>query len=198
MDLTIDYNEQMLNYYPEVIKAIREFQALISSQSIEVTEIHDKLIQLFEDAYITTANEERIAEWEQFLGINPLPQGDDTLETWLEDRRETILARLYSPTKLNTKSIADIVSIFTGGTAISYFKDSTIYVKIEPPKGNKQYKFTNVEQELSRKVPAHLMFQVSRNYITWLEVQESFSTWQDVADNHGTWEDVLLNSSDDI
>ena len=192
LDMTIDYNEQMLNYYPEVIKSIREFQVLIATQSLQVEEMHQKLVEILGSAYVTTANETRIAEWEKLLEITPLPQGEDDLETWLNDRRETILARLYHVEKLNTKSIADIVSIFTGGTAISYFKDSTIYVLISPPRNNKAYKFANVEQELRKKVPAHLQFKVDRNYQTWLQTKTNNATWGDVKTKFADWEEVLL------
>jgi hypothetical protein len=191
-DYTINYNDQMLNYYPEVIKAIREFQVLIKTQSFQVEELHKELTKLLANAYVETAYESTISKWEQLLGITPLPQGKDTSETWLQDRRETILARVYKIEKLNSTSISEIVSIFTGGTAKSYFKDSTIYVLISPPKGNKQYKFENVEQELRKKVPAHLMFKVDRNYATWLQTKEKYATWDDMKNGVANWEEVLL------
>jgi hypothetical protein len=68
-----------------------------------------------------------------------------------------------------------------------------VYVLIYPPKGNRQYKFENVEQELRLKIPAHLKFQVDRNYYTWFEINEKYETWGDVKNNFSTWEDVLLN-----
>lgn len=194
MDYKIDYNEQMLNYYPEVIKSIREFQALISTQSLEVEEMHEELTKILGNAYISTSNETRIAEWEAFLGIVPLEQGEDDMDTWLADRRETILARIFQTPKLNSKAISDIVKIFTGGTAKSYFKDCVIHILITPPNNNKQYKFENVERELSNKIPAHLEFTVSRNYYTWLQINDG-STWADVKSKYGVWEDVLLSEN---
>ena len=191
MALEINYNEQMLNYYPEVIKAIREFQVLIETQSLQVEEIHEKLVDLLEGAYIGTAHEDRISEWERVLGIDPLPQGDDDLETWLSDRRETIIARLYNPQRLNTQSISEIVQIFTGGKATSYFKDGTIHILIAPPKNNKKYKFENVEQELKQKVPAHLLFTVSRDYRAWAKVKTDHITWANVLADHVDWDEVL-------
>lgn len=194
----IDYNEQMLNYYPEVIKSIREFQGLIATQSLQVEEMHEALVKILGNSYISTSDETRIVEWEKMLGITPLPQGEDNEETWLKDRRETILARLYSTPKLNSKSISDIVSIFTGGGAESYFSpsDSTIVIRIRPPKGSKQYKFQNVEQELRNKIPAHLTFTVSRAYFTWLQARSLWATWSDVlkveAGENRIWENVLL------
>jgi hypothetical protein len=192
MDLKIDYNEQMLNYYPEVIKSIREFQVLINTQSLQVEEMHEELTKILGNAYLIDSDETRLKQWEDFLGITPSPQGDDNLETWLADRREVILARLYHTPKLNTKSIAEIVKIFTGGTSVSYFKDGTIHVLISPPKDNKAYKFENVEQELRKKVPAHLMFQVDRNYYNWLQIRSNHSTWGDVKSDFTNWNEVLF------
>jgi hypothetical protein len=191
MEYKINYNEQMLNYYPEVIKSIREFQELILTQSLEVEEMHQELTKILGNAYISTSNETRITEWEELLGITPLDQGDDDLETWLSDRRETILARVFQVPKLNSKAISDIVSIFTGGTAESHFKNGVIHILITPPKDNKQYKFANVEQELSNKIPAHLQFTVSRNYYTWAEINDG-STWEDVKNKYATWEHIML------
>ena len=194
MDLTINYNQQMLDYYPEVIKAIREFQVLIETQSLQVEDIHKELTKALENAYVNTADQSKIAEWERFLGITPLPQGDDPLEQWLEDRRETILARLYAPKKLNSSSISDIVSIFTGGKATSYFKDGVIHVLVSPPKNNKKYKFENVEQELKQKIPAHLLFNVAINYQNWAKVKTDHITWGGVMSNCGSWDEVLYPS----
>lgn len=193
LDLKIDYNEQMLNYYPEVIKAIREFQLLTKTQSLEVEALHEELTKILSNAYLIDADHDRLSQWESFLGITPLPQGESTMENWLSDRRETILARLYNVQKLNSQSIANVVNIFTGGSAISYFKNGTIHIFITPPPGNKQYQFLNVEQELKNKIPAHLSLQVERNYFTWGEIESTYDTWGDVESNLATWEDVLLS-----
>lgn len=190
-DYKIDYNEQMLNYYPEVIKAIREFQVLVNTQSVEVERLHEELTRLLENAYISSADESRINMWEQLLEITPLPQGNDSLETWLSDRRETIMARLYQTQKLNSDSIANIVKIFTGGNTRSYFKDGVIHVLIAPPKDNKKYKFENVEQELTHKSPAHLLFSVRLDYNTWANTKADNETWGQVLTNHLNWDEVL-------
>jgi hypothetical protein len=84
--------------------------------------------------------------------------------------------------------------VFTGGTANSWFKDGVLYVEITPPPGNKSYKFSNVEQELRHKIPAHLELNVSRNYNLWKEILEVYPTWQDVMNNFETWGDVLIHN----
>jgi len=195
MEYTINYNDRMLNYYPEVVKAIREFQLLIKTQSLEVEEMHEELTKILGNAYILTADEATISKWEQFLNITPLPQGEDTFDNWLEDRKETLLARLFQTEKMNSASIADIVKIFTGGTSVCYFKDGVVHVLINPPKDAKSYKFENVEQELKKKFPAHLEVQVERNYYRWSQTKNNHPTWGDVNNNNANWEAVLYSVS---
>lgn len=187
--MTIDYNAQMLSRYPEIVKAIKDFRELIEVQSLEVEEMHEELTNILINAYISTADEPTVSKWEKFLGITPLEQGEDDFDTWLSDRRETILARLYFTEKLNTKSIADVVKIFTGGETRSYFRDGVIYVLISPPKGAKKYKFENVEQELQKKTPAHLILNVQRNYHSWGQVKDTHLTWSGVF-GVPNWEEV--------
>lgn len=183
--MIITANERMLNYYPEVIKRVLEFQALIGGESIEVDDIKNDISILVDEAYLLTMGEDRIAEWEKALSI-PLNE-----ENSLEDRRAVIIARIRAQGKLNTATINSIVNAFTGGTATSYFKDSTIHVEITPPPGNKQYKFENVERELLKKKPAHLGLKVTRHYATWGEVKDSYASWKAIS-RLNNWEDLLL------
>ena len=177
------YNSRMIGYYPQVIGAITEFKAIVESEAPEFDLLNTNVTNTLNDAYLSTMGEERISQWEKILGIIQLDNST------LEDRRDTIIARISGQGKLNTKLINSIVNSFTGGTANSWVEDSVLYVEITPPPNNKSYRFENVEQELSKKVPAHLGLKVSRNYYEWGEVKNNFSTWKDVLDI-GTWNDV--------
>lgn len=180
------YRERMNGYYPQVIQAITEFKSIIDSEYPEFDDLAVARDRVVEDAYLPTMSEKRVEQWENILAIKPLE------DSTVQDRRETIIARIRGQGKLNSALINSIVNAFTGGTANSWVEDSVLYVEITPPPGNKQYKFANVEQELSLKVPAHLGFNVSRNYYTWIETKETYSTWQDVKDNFDTWNDVYI------
>lgn len=182
---TTIHGHRMLNYYPQVIQRILEFQALMHSEGFEIDFLNDGVDVLLNDAYLTTMGEERITAWEQNLGLT-YDKGDT-----LEDRRDAIIARIRSQGKLNTASINTIVNAFTGGTAISYVENSTLYVKITPPPTNKQYKFENVERELMKKKPAHLGLNVKRNYATWGEVRDNFASW-DAVSQLDSWQDLML------
>ena len=180
------YKERMNGYYPLVVQAIKEFQAIINSEYPEIEALHEGNERVLADAYLTTMTEERIEQWEKILKIQPIENST------IEDRRDTILARVRGQGKLNTALINSIVNTFTGGTAISYIIDSILYVEITPPPENKQYQFANVEQELALKVPAHLDFKVARNYYTWNDIKSYSPTWQNVYNSFLTWEDVYL------
>lgn len=180
------YRERMNSYYPQVIQAITEFQAIIDSEYPEFEDFSEGVAATLNDAYLLTMGEERITQWENVLGIRPI-EGSS-----VDDRRETIVARIRGQGKLNTATINSIVRTFTGGTANSWVKNGVLYVEITPPPTNKQYQFANVEQELSLKVPAHLGFKVSRNYFSWAEIKKNSPTWNDVKNNFDTWNEVYL------
>lgn len=182
------YRERMNNYYPQVIQAIGEFKAIIDSEYPEFEGLAEGRDKVVSDAYLTTMSEQRVEEWENLLGIKPLENST------VSDRRDTIIARIRGQGKLNTALINSIVNAFTGGTANSWVENSVLYVEITPPPGNKQFKFANVEQELKLKVPAHLGFNVNRNYLEWGEVKNTYTTWQDVKDGFINWQDVLIFS----
>lgn len=180
------YGQRMYEYYPEVISCIKEFQAILDGEYPEFESLHSTKEDVLNNAYLYTMDKDRILAWEKVLKIVPL--SDSTIE----DRREVIIARIRGQGKLNTTVINSIVNTFTGGTAISWVADSTLYVEITPPPNNKQYKFENIENELKNKVPAHLGLVVTRNYFTWDEVNNGARTWGDVKDDFGTWESVYL------
>ena len=180
------YQKRMNGYYPEVILAIQEFRAIIDAQYPEFENLNAAIESITKNAYLSTMEESRVEQWEKIFGIKPI-EGSS-----VEDRRETIIARIRGQGKLNTALINSIVNAFTGGTANSWVKDNVLYVEITPPPGNKQFKFANVEQELRLKIPAHLGFNVSRNYLEWKEVKDNYNTWGDVKNTFDTWEDVYL------
>lgn len=180
------YKERMLGYYPQVIREIFEFQAIIDAESEQMQAQSDGRDAVMNQSYLTTMGETRIKQWEKALGITPIQDSS------LEDRRDTIVARIRGQGKLNEALISSIVNAFTGGKAKSWVENSTLYVEITPPPGNKQYQFANVEQELNKKLPAHLGLSVNRSYVDWNKIKSTFTTWQNVKDSFDTWEDVYL------
>ena len=180
------YEERMLGYYPAIIRAIKDFKAIINGEYPEFERLSVEKDNVLKDSYLSTMTENRIKEWEQALGITVLPSSS------IEDRRDTIIARIRGQGKLNSELINSIVNAFTGGTSRSWVSNNTLYIEVTPPPTNKEYSFTNLESELKKKVPAHLGLKVFRNYYTWGEVHNNFASWQAVKDSFDTWNDVYL------
>ena len=129
------YQQRMFGYYPPVIQSIVDFKAIIDGEYPEFEDLHGKVVDSINESYLSTMSESRIKEWEQILGITPIPTST------LQDRRETIIARIRGQGKLNTEMINTIVKIFTGGTAKSKIKNGILYVEIELPSNDKTYIF---------------------------------------------------------
>ena len=176
---------QMLEYYPPVLQMLRELQAVVKIEGFELDFLNSELTFVLNDAYLLTMGEDRISQWEKLLKITPI-EGSS-----IEDRRSTIIARIRGQGKLNTKLISLIVNAFTGGTATSHIENSTLYVEIKPPAGNRSYQFSSVENELKSKTPAHLGLVVKRDYATWGDIRSNFTSWEAIA-NKNTWEDLVL------
>ena len=181
--------QRMLDYYPYVIKVIREFKALMKAEGFEIDFVDADLETVFSDAFLSTMTAHRVEEWESALGLSH--SSTDSLE----DRRENIIALIRGAGKLNTERINSIVRIYTGMDAVSYFNNSTIYVKLNAPAGNKQYNFSNLENALEKRKPAHLNLVVTRNYSIWDEIKRDFTSWKTlndwtVNDTTATWDDV--------
>lgn len=182
------YRDRMNGYYPYVIQSILEFQAIIDGEYPEIDSFQNNCENVLSNAYLTTMGEDRIEQWENMLGIVPI-EGSS-----VDDRRETVIARIRGQGKLNTDLINIIVGTFTGGTAESWIEDSVLYVEIALPPDNKQFQFLNVEQELRNKIPAHLELRVRRNYYNWEEIDDICPTWVDIRNTYATWEDVVYNT----
>lgn len=187
------YQERMSSCYPEVIRAVEEFKAIVDSEYPEFEDLSANQEKVLNNAYLLTMDEDRLSEWEKILSLKPLAGST------VEDRRESVIGAIRGQGKLNTTVIEAIVSSFTGGITESWIIDSILYVKIYPPANNKSYIFDNVKNALASKVPAHLELNVFRNYATWGAIKSYAPTWGDVYEKFKTWNDVkfIISSSND-
>ena len=178
----------MLDYYPNVIRSIKEFRAIVDGEYPEFEALKTARDRVIDDAYLTTMTEDRIIEWEKALKITP------PLDSTIENRRDVIIARMRGQGKLNTALINLIVKTFTGGTAESWYSisDNTLYINILPPSNDKNFNLDSVIQELDRRVPAHLGLNITQVFATWDQIHDKCATWNDVNDTYETWQDVQV------
>lgn len=173
----------LINYLPEFLRNIDDFKELFKSLDIEIKYLNEGIEYIINQSNILKANEKRIQEWEEFLKIDS--QGD------LMQRKKFIIATLTTVGKLNKSKIEEIVNIYTnGGGAEVEFLNSTIIVKVKPPKGNEDFLFPDIERTLEKMKPAHLGLSVIRDYVLWNDIYLDFDSWGTVFNNFETWKDV--------
>lgn len=183
------YRERMKGYYPEVIRTIEEFKAIIDSEYPEIEELHEVNANNISDAYLTTMGEDRVSQWESILGI---AQSNDST---LDDRRDTVIARIRGQGKLNTELIKAIVKTFTGGDCKTWIEDSVLYVRLKLPRyEGKDFKIENLIREIEIKVPAHLGCDISVAYQYWTDVNAKYPSWSAARNVYMTWDDVLYDN----
>lgn len=159
---------------------MQELQKALGGELDELTAVIDKT---YLDARILTATAERLTEWENDIGLASKGRT-------LDQRRQFILSLLRGTGKLNEAKIDSIVNSFTGGRAISTFRDGTLTVKVLPPNNGEIYVFNDVEKSLSVRIPAHIGLSVDRFYSTWGDIKNDFTSWADVRDSFQDWSAV--------
>jgi hypothetical protein len=184
--------ERMKGYLPSAISSITEFHCVLDGESQEFNTLNIAKDRVIADAYLPTMSEQRIAQWEKYLGIRPLESAT------LDDRRNIIIARIRGQGKLNTHLINTIVKTVTGQGCKCWLENNTLHVSLllfDDSKISMEDAITNVTNELALKLPAHIGLTVDIAYVRWDEVNAKHGNWTGVRTTYGTWEDVILNKT---
>lgn len=145
-------------YLPEVLKTIKEFQELASTEDVEIATLWQTLQDAFDDQFVNDATEDGVERWESLLSI--VPKGTDNLDV----RKFRILSRLseqvpYTYTSLETSLIA---LCGENGYMLELLNGTyTLEVKVEL---TAKQKFDEVQELLDRVVPANLTIDLSLLY----------------------------------
>lgn len=175
---------KMIGYYPQVVKQIKDIEAVCYAVGIELDNARAKMVENTNDGFLYWMSEDRVQEWEKALELS-YAETDS-----LDARRAAIVAKLRGQNKLDESSIQKIINAFTGGTATVTFDGTTLEVDIEPPDDGTEFNRDTVEKELRNRLPAHLLLKVYRNYSTWGDVMSRHTDWQDVADSYSSWKEL--------
>lgn len=179
---------KMINYYPPVVNILMEYKSLINAAGFEIDFLKSQFTITLDNAYMTTMNGERLRQWETALGI--IPADGSTID----ERRKVVMARLQTGYKLNTTTINNIVRTLTGGSANSHIHNSCLYVEIITSSEDRTIVYPAVENELKRRIPAHLDLNVRRKYASWGDIKNNLGSWQDVYNSFGNWQNVRFYS----
>lgn len=179
--------DRMLNYLPAYWQVIEEMKRILYAEGIELDGISETSERIMLDAFIMTASESRIAEWEKWLNLPPTGT--------LEERRWTVLQYFAVISKLTDQSIKTLVaSLYNGARAVNRFEDSTIKIIVVPLPEHfmDEFDFSLLHKQLSTRKPCHIGVTAERGFSDWGDVKENFNSWGNVKSKFKTWEEVLM------
>ncbi len=174
----------MLSMLPIFYKNNKEFSGITSAESKQFDAVQSEIEKLILEAFIATASEVRLSEWEKELGLSKAAS--------IEERRMNILAKIQGQGKVNEEKICEIVRIYTGGEATVTLDENGLKVEVLPPEWGEIYDFGSIISALSKIMPAHLSLTVDRKYSAWGEILEDFKSWSDLKEQFASWPDVKL------
>lgn len=174
-------------YFPNVLKEVREFKILDTAETPELKSIYDCIGEVLDNSFIETAKETGIARAEKIVGISP--RATDTLE----ERKFNVLAKYnedlpYTVTKLN-----ELLSILCGEKGYhleinnSEFK-LTVKVELTSKKSKEA-----VDELLERVTPANMLLSVTLMYNQHKTVRKLTNAELRKYTHNGIREEALIN-----
>lgn len=145
-------------YFPDVLKEVREFKMLDAAETPELKSIYDCIGEVLDNSFIETAKEKGVARAEKIVGISP--RATDTLE----ERKFNVLAKYnedlpYTVTKLN-----ELLSILCGEKGYHLeINNSEFKLTVKVELTSKKSK-ASVEELLERVTPANMVLYVTLMY----------------------------------
>ena len=179
--------KEMMDYLPQYWQDIEEMKYILHSQGIEFESLTEEVKNILNDAYILTASEKRISQWEKRLKLPPTGT--------LDERRMAVLRYIAMNSKLSGTLIKSLVaSAYNNARAKVDFKDSTINVIVVPLPEHflDELDFSILEDQLELRKPCHIGLHVERGYSKWGDVKDTIRTWGDVKNDFKNWEGVYL------
>ena len=139
---------KLIKELPPYWQEIPEMLAIQGALQAELLQIKSKADSIILDAFIDTASEERISQWEKKLTI--VPTGS------LKQRRLYLKSVIRGFGKLNEEKIKTIVSTLTGSSAAVRLEDGAILLTIAQPVYMGEDILLSIDNALRPRLPAHL------------------------------------------
>ena len=157
---------RLKKYLPEFISSINEFQELDKTVSIEVDELREKLLQLQNNQFIETANNEGLSRYEKLMG---LPSNGD-----IELRRFNILNKYNSTIPFTMRWLNNMLNTTLGkGNFLLDMNYNQYTLTISIAKSKEQL-MESLKRDLRKRIPANLVLNINVLSAIELDVYTGF------------------------
>ena len=181
-------SKEMMEYLPQYWHDIEEMKHILNSQGIEFESLTEEVKTILNDAFILSASESRILEWEKRLKLPPVGT--------LDERRMAVLRYIAMNSKLTGSGIKALVfALYNEARSIVTLEDSTINVLVIPLPEHQlgELDLSILVNQLEPRKPCHIGLVVERFICTWGDVKDGrLRSWGEFCTQIKTWEDVLM------
>lgn len=148
----------ILEYLPEILVPIREFQAIATAENPELTDLWAEIEKAFSDQYVEDATANGVARYESILKI--VPKATETLD----ERKFKILARYNEQLPYTYRALLERLDTLCGPDGYSVAVDVpgyTVEVRVALTASNN---FDAVADLLENIVPVNMLIDLSLKY----------------------------------
>ena len=144
---------RLKKYLPEFISSIKEFQQLDATVSVEINELRDKLLQLQDNQFIESADDEGLSRYEKMLSI---PYSED-----VATRRFNILNKYNSTIPFTMMWLTNTLNTTLGKGNFLLDMNFNKYTLTISVVSSKEHLISSLYKDLRKKIPCNLILNIT-------------------------------------
>jgi hypothetical protein len=159
----------LLEYLPGVLREIKEFKALATSEDPEAVTLWEELENVLDDQFVSDATLNGVKRWESILSIKPLDS--DTLD----ERKFRILLKLNEQLPYTYRNLESQLALLCGDDGYKLILDNDNYALTVRVSLTAKKKLTELGNLLDRIIPCNIVISLLLMYNQWLTAKTK--TW---------------------
>jgi len=148
-------NRPLIEYFPNVLRDVREYQALTIGEEPEIGLLWGNIQSALDDQFVLSATENGVKRWEKILKI--IPKATLTLD----ERKFTILTRLAEQLPFTIRMLINMLTGLCGPDGFTIELDAGVYTLHVEVALTAVKNFEDVGLMLNRVCPANLIITMS-------------------------------------
>ncbi len=149
---------ELLNYWPEFMAALKEFQELAGAEQPELADALAAVRAAPQSFFVSTLTQGAAERWEGLLGL-PVLRGEE-----LADRRFRIMTRTAEQRPFTMRRLEELLGTLCGADGFSVALAGSEFTLTVRVLLTAKQNFDDVESLLGRIVPANLVIDLSLLY----------------------------------
>lgn len=170
-------------YLPPFLKDFKEMDELLKAEEPEFQQMAERLVELLDDMFISTAHDRGLKRYEALLGIKP------SSSATIEERRTNILARWYDSMPFTIRALKERLAILQGNDNVDAWTEGyTLHVLTDLSTAEEIHAAAAI---IDTMIPANLGYQYD-----FQDIIEGVTAWYGMAALYSTSTSVTVDGID--